>query len=78
VLAQAMRVDGLFAERIPDGQSIRIVAVLPQGKVEPLVWLHDYDSRFPHPFLFRRPLTLPAGSVIRGVPPTAVIALLPE
>jgi hypothetical protein len=55
---------------------MRVVALLPRGSVEPLVWLHGYDSRFAHPFLFRQPLTLPAGTVIRGVPPDAQVSLL--
>lgn len=30
-----------------------------------------------HPFLLRRPIHLPAGTIIRGVPADAVIALIP-
>jgi hypothetical protein len=55
---------------------MRIVAVLPDGAVEPLVWLHDYDSRFAHSFLLRQPLALPANTVIRGIPADAAITLL--
>ena len=75
-LARAILLDGLFPERVPQGRSFQIVAILPEGRVEPLLWIHGYDPRFPHPFLLRRPLRLPAGTVIRGVPPDAVIALL--
>ena len=76
-LPHDMVLDGLQPERVPAGQSMRIVAVLPGGSIEPLVWLHEYDSRYPHPFLFRRPLRLPAGTMIQGVPPDAAIALIP-
>jgi hypothetical protein len=72
-----MVLDGLQPERTPPGHSMRIVAALPDGSVQPLVWLHGYDNRFPHPFLLRRPLRLPAGSVIRGVSSDAVVALIP-
>jgi hypothetical protein len=75
-LREAVVLDGLMPERIRADQSIRIVAVLPRGSVEPLEWLHGYDSRFAHPFLFRQPLPLPAGTVIRGIPPDAEIQLL--
>ena len=75
-MSRAIVVDGLFPQRIPAGQSLRIVAVLPNGSIQPLVWLHGYDSRFPHPFLFRQPLLLPPTTVIRGIPRDAVITLL--
>ncbi len=75
-LLRAMILDGLFPERVPAGQSMQVVAVMPGGHVEPLVWLHGYDARHPHPFLFRRPIHLAAGTVIQGVPPDAVIALI--
>jgi len=75
-LGKAIALDGLLPERVPAGQSLRIVAVLPQGSIQPLVWLHDFDSRFSHPFLFRTTLNLPAGTVIRGVPPSASIGLI--
>jgi hypothetical protein len=76
-LSREMVLDGLQPERTPPGHSMRIVAALPDGSVQPLVWLHGYDNRFPHPFLLRRPLRLPAGSVIRGVSSDAVVALIP-
>ncbi|HZM92212.1 MAG TPA: cytochrome c [Vicinamibacterales bacterium] len=75
-LAQPIALDGLLPERVPPGQSLRIVAALPNGSVQPLVWLHDFDSRFSHPFMFRAALHLPAGTTIHGVPPTASIGLL--
>ena len=59
---------GCCPQRVPAGGRCGSSRVLPGGSVEPLVWLHGYDSRFAHPFLFRQPLTLPAGTVIRGVP----------
>jgi hypothetical protein len=68
--------DGLLPERAGANDEMRIVAVLPDGRVEPLVWLHDYDSRQAHPFLLRRPLFLPAGSEIHGVSSGAVVGLL--
>jgi hypothetical protein len=52
------------------------VAALPDGSVRQLAWLHSFESRFSHPFLFKTPLNLPAGTVIHGVPPAASIGLL--
>jgi hypothetical protein len=76
VVEHAFTLDGLIPERVLEGESVRVVARLPNGKLEPLLWLHAYDSRFPHAFLLRRPLLLPAGTVIEGVPPDAMVALL--
>jgi hypothetical protein len=42
-----------------------------------LVWLMEYKPQFGHPFLFRTPLVLPAGTIIQGVPKDASVFLLP-
>ena len=55
----------------------KIVAVRPNGTVEPLLWLYEYDERHRHVFLLRKPLTLEAGTIIRGVKPSESILLLP-
>jgi len=67
--------DGLFPERAADGT--QIVAVRPNGIVEPLLWLYEYDEKHRHPFLFRKPLALEAGTIIRGVKPSDSVLLLP-
>ena len=72
-----MVLDGLMPRKVPTGQSMRITASLPNGAMRPLLWLHDYDERFQHPFLLRRPIQLPAGTVIRGVSAGAVLDLIP-
>ncbi len=55
---------------------MKLVAELPDGSIEPLLWLENYRPEFAHPFLLRKPLDLPAGTWIRGVPPGASIRLL--
>ena len=74
-LKSPLLLDGLLPERTTDGT--RIVATLPDGRVEPLLWLYGYSEKFRHPFLLRKPLTLPAGTIIRGVTPPASVLLLP-
>lgn len=74
---QPLMVDGLLPQKVGPDQSMRITAMLPNGSVQPLLWLHAYDDRFRHPFLFRKAMLLPAGTVIRGVAPEAVIELIP-
>ncbi len=76
-LQQPMIVDGLIPAKIPARQSIRVTALLPNGSMQPLVWLYEYDNRYQHPFLFRKPLRLPAGTVISGLPSDAIVDLIP-
>ena len=75
MLKDAFTLDGLLPETAPNGT--QIVAVLPDGGVKPLLWLYEYDDNYKHPFLLRKPLTLPAGTIIRGVRPSASVTLLP-
>jgi hypothetical protein len=76
-LRQPMVLDGLIPRTVPPGQSMRITASLPNGSVQPLLWLHEYDVRYQHAFLLRKVIHLPAGTIVRGVSPDAVIDLIP-
>jgi len=76
-LGRAVTLDGLYPDRVPAGASMQVIAVRPDGDVEPLVWLYEYAERERHPFLFRKPIALPAGTVIRGVRSDAQILLMP-
>jgi hypothetical protein len=69
--------DGLWPQAMPDTASLQITVELPNGAIEPLVWLRDYKAQFGHLFLLRAPLALPSGSVIHGVPPGSSLVLLP-
>jgi len=75
-LAQSITLDGLMPQHVSPGTR-QIVAARPDGAIEPLLWLYEYDNRYPHPFLFRKPIALPAGTVITGVPREARILLIP-
>ena len=76
-LNHAFTLDGLWPEQLPEKGSFQITAQLPDGSIQPLLWLKDYKMEFGHPFLFQMPLNLPAHTVIHGIPPGAKIALLP-
>jgi mono/diheme cytochrome c family protein len=76
-LDRAVALDGVLPDRIPLGSSIQVVAVLPDGAVDPLIWLYEYRDSYRHPFLLRKALNLPAGTLIRGVPRDAEILLIP-
>jgi hypothetical protein len=73
-----IRVAGLLPERVLDGASMQIVAELPDGRITPLVWLYEYRDSYRHPFLFRKPVDLPSGTVIRGVQKGSRLLLISE
>jgi hypothetical protein len=50
-------------------QSARIVATLPDGRVEPLLWLYRFDPKWQRTFVFREPLDLPKGTVVESSAP---------
>ena len=75
-LERPIMLDGLLPERVPDGASMQIVAVRPNGSMVPLVWLYEYRGQYRHPFLLRKPVPLPAGTIIRGVPSKNRVTLL--
>jgi len=70
--------DGLWPQKLPDHTVVRITAELPDGTVEPLLWMDDYKPLYAHVFLFRKPLELPAKTMIRGVPAGSKVSLLPR
>jgi len=77
-LERAARITGVFPEKVRPDTTAKIVAVLPSGQTVPLVWLYGYREEFAHPFWFEKTLSLPAGTVISGVPQDASVLLLPH
>jgi hypothetical protein len=75
-LKHEVKLGGLLPVSVPANASLRITASLPDGRLEPLLWLQNYKPQFGHPFFFRTPLLLPAGTMINGVPAGAKIARL--
>jgi hypothetical protein len=76
-LIRPFMLDGIVLDKIPEKASIQITTELPDGAVEPLVWVEEYKPKFAHPFLLRTPLELPKGSIIHGVPEGARVILQP-
>lgn len=75
-LPSTTRLAGLIPKKIPPGASVRMVALLPDGSIRPMVWLERFKPEFAHLFEFRTPLDLPSGTVIQGVPEGASVVLL--
>jgi len=76
-LDRGVTIAGVFPEHVPDGVSMQVVAELPNGDVEPVIWLYEFKDGYHHPFLFRKAMHLPAKTVISGVRAGARILLIP-
>ena len=77
-LTRPFTLDGIFPQKVTDNESVQLSAELPNGTIEPLLWLYEYKMAFGHPFLLRNPIELPRGTTIRGVPTNSSILLLPR
>ena len=65
------RVKAIGLRPLPDQivRSAKITARLPDGRIEPLVWLYRYDPKLDPVFTFRKPIDLPVGTVIESSSP---------
>ena len=63
-LAHAITANGIAPAQMPAGASMQIVAKLPDGSVENLLWLRNTRSEWDRAFYFRQPLMLPKGTLI--------------
>lgn len=69
--------DGVMPKEMPEDAGFQITAELPDGSIEPLVWFLHFSEKFTHPFFYRNPIDLPAGTKIHGVPGGATVLFLP-
>ncbi len=63
-LAHAITAGGIAPGEMPAGASMQIVAKLPDGTVENLLWLRNTRTEWDRLFYFRQPVTLPKGTLI--------------
>jgi hypothetical protein len=69
VLERPMRIAGVRPQPEKVIDSARIIARLPSGQVEPLLWLYRYDPSWDRVFRFRECVTLPRGTIIEASQP---------
>jgi len=75
-LRAPMVLDGVWPRAVAEDASFQVTAELPDGAIEPLLWVYQYRGRFGHPFLLRATIRLPRGAVIHGVPAGTSLLLL--
>jgi len=59
---------GVFPKSLPKAASVQVIAVHPDGTVQPIIWLYDFHPKFAHEYTFANPLELPAGTRIEMSP----------
>ena len=62
VLKTATTASALWPRLGAGAKSIEVTAIKPDGVVEPLLWLKNYRADWPSSYVFREPVTLPAGT----------------
>jgi len=67
-LKTAVTVAGVRAKEVPEGSSFMAVAELPDGTIEPLLWIYNYQPRFDHPYWYSAQFHFPAGARIEITP----------
>ncbi len=68
-LSASLRVAGIRPLASAPVESARVVARLPDGRIEPLIWLYRFDPKFKRTFTFRKPLDLPRGTIVESSAP---------
>jgi len=76
-LMRPLKLAGVWPRKVAPNASFQVTAELPDGSIQPLLWLQHFKPAYSHAFWYRNPLTLPRGTVIRGVDPGSTIELLP-
>jgi hypothetical protein len=76
-LMRPLKLAGIWPRKVKPNASFQMTAELPDGSIQPLLWLQPFKPAYSHAFWYRNPLTLPPGTVIRGIDAGATIELLP-
>lgn len=68
VLKSAAEFAGVQGGIIPPSGAVQVTAVLPDGAVEPVIWLENFNANDHGAYFFKSPLKVPAGTRIEVVP----------
>jgi hypothetical protein len=53
------------------GASVQVIAARPDGTVEPLLWIYNYNPDYQRTYYYKKSLNLPAGTEVQMSPPDA-------
>jgi hypothetical protein len=72
-LARGITATGIAPRAMQPGASIQIIARLPDGSIENLLWLRNNRTEWKRSFTFREPVALPKGTLIAVHPNAAAV-----
>jgi hypothetical protein len=76
VIAHGVQAFGIEPTLAPSTGALQVVAHQPDGAIEPLIWVENFNSSYKRTYYFRQPLNFPAGTRIEISPPQGSVALL--
>ena len=68
ILDKKVQAIGIRVGRIPSSGTLQVIAVRPDGRVEPLVWVRQVNRADPGEYWFRSTIRLPARTELQTVP----------
>lgn len=75
-LATNLRLSAIEPRLTGELEQVRITAEQPDGRIEPLLWLRRYKGEWKQVFVFRKPVPVTAGTVVKADPPSGASYLL--
>jgi hypothetical protein len=75
-LKTGIMLSGIQPQKVLAGGSVMVTATRPDGSVEPLLWLYNYQPRFGHVYWYKSVLSLQAATRIEVTPPGAATVSL--
>jgi hypothetical protein len=70
-LPWAIELLGIRPGAMPSGATVQLIARHPDGSIQPLLWLYDFQPAFTRTYVYKNAVTLPAGTKIEIAPETA-------
>jgi hypothetical protein len=78
-LKAPLQLAGIRPKSLGAGKSVQVIAERPDGSIDPLIWIYNYNPAFAHSFFLKHALDLPTGTRIVCSPPGAgTLALISQ
>jgi hypothetical protein len=61
-IKSAASATALWPKLGPGAKSLEVMAIRPDGTVEPMLWLNNYRAEWPTAYILKEPVALPAGT----------------
>ena len=76
IIKRAVQAVGIEAVRVPSSDELQVIAQLPDGVIEPLIWIEKFNPDYSQTYYFRDPIRFPAGTRIEITPRDGSVVLV--